>query len=103
MEAIVEACDAPLTTMGGIAERVGHEPALAAIVLRDANSAYDGFGRRVETLPDACLLVAIATIRTLALTNAAVRFASRRRPLRVVTSHRTIAPARSPTARLAGR
>ena len=74
LEAIVDACDSRLTTMPEIAERVGREPALAAIVLRQANSAYYGFGRRVETLPDACVLLGIATIRTLALTNAALRF-----------------------------
>jgi len=74
LEEIVDACDSPTTTMPEIAEKVGAEPALAAIVMKQANSAYYGFGRRVETLPDACVLVGIATIRVLALTNAAMRF-----------------------------
>ena len=74
LEEIVDACDSSTTTMGEIAEKVGAEPALAAIVMKQANSAYYGFGRRVETLPDACVLVGIATIRVLALTNAAMRF-----------------------------
>jgi HD-like signal output (HDOD) protein len=42
--------------------------------MRQANSAYYGFGRRIETLPDACVLLGIGTLRTLALTNAALRF-----------------------------
>ena len=74
IEEIVDACDSPYTTMPEIAERVGSEPALAAIVMRQANSAYYGYGRKMETLPDACVLLGIATIRTLALTNAALRF-----------------------------
>jgi HD-like signal output (HDOD) protein len=74
IEEIVDACDSPYTTMPEIAERVGSEPALAAIVIRQANSAYYGYGRKMETLPDACVLLGIATIRTLALTNAALRF-----------------------------
>jgi HD-like signal output (HDOD) protein len=74
IEDIVAACDSPTTTMPAIAERVGHEPALAAIIMRQANSAYYGFGRRIETLPDACVLLGIGTLRTLALTNAALRF-----------------------------
>jgi HD-like signal output (HDOD) protein len=74
IEEIVEACDASYSTMGDVAERVGREPALAAIIMRQANSAYYGHGRRVETLPDACVLLGIGTIRTLALTNAALRF-----------------------------
>src|SRR5947209_8293024 len=57
-----------------IAAQVGAEPALTAVVMRQANSAYYGFGRKVETLPDACVLLGIGTIRTLALTNAALRF-----------------------------
>ncbi len=48
IEEIVDACDSPYTTMPEIAERVGHEPALAAIVMRQANSAYYGYGRRME-------------------------------------------------------
>ena len=74
IEAIVTACDSPTTTMPEIARRVAREPALAAVILRQANSAYYGFGRKVETVPDACVLLGIATIRTLALTNAALRF-----------------------------
>ncbi len=74
IEEIVEACDASYSTMGDVADRVGGEPALAAIVMRQANSAYYGYGRRVETLPDACVLLGIGSIRTLALTNAALRF-----------------------------
>ncbi len=74
IEDIITACDSPTTTMSAVAQRVGHEPALAAIVMRQANSAYYGFGRRIETLPDACVLLGIGTLRTLALTNAALRF-----------------------------
>jgi HD-like signal output (HDOD) protein len=74
IEEIIDACDSVQTTMGEIAERVGREPALAAIIMRQANSAYYGFGRKVDTLGDACVLLGIGTIRTLALTNAALRF-----------------------------
>ncbi len=74
LEAVLAACDSPTTTMVDIGERVGREPALAAVVMRQANSPYYGFGRKVETLPDACVLLGVGTIRTLALTNAALRF-----------------------------
>lgn len=74
IEGIVDACDSAQTTMAEIANKVGREPALAAIVMRQANSAYYGYGRKVDTLPDACVLLGIGTIRTLALTNAALRF-----------------------------
>jgi HD-like signal output (HDOD) protein len=74
IEAIVAACDSTTTTMGEVAARVSREPALTAVVMRQANSAYYGFGRKVETLQDAVVLLGIGTIRTLALTNAALRF-----------------------------
>lgn len=74
IEQIVAACDSATATLPEVAQLVAREPALAAIVMRQANSAYYGFGRRVDTLADACVLLGIASIRTLALTNAALRF-----------------------------
>ena len=74
IEAVVDACDDPRSAMGDIAERIAREPGLAAIVLRQANSAHYGYGRRVDTVLDAAVVLGIGTIRSLAITSAVLRF-----------------------------
>jgi HD-like signal output (HDOD) protein len=73
IEAILAACDDPRSSMHTIAERIGKEPGLATIVLRQANSAHYGYGRRVETIPDAAVVLGIGTIRSLAIASAVLR------------------------------
>jgi HD-like signal output (HDOD) protein len=73
IEGIVAACDDPRSSMHDIAERIGKEPGLAAVVLRQANSAHYGYGRRVETIPDASVVLGVGTIRSLAIASAVLR------------------------------
>ena len=51
--------------MHDIAAKIELEPGVAAVVLRQANSAHYGYGRRVETIPDAAVVLGIGTIRLL--------------------------------------
>ncbi len=73
IEAVIEACDDPRSGMQDIATRIGREPGLAAVVLRQANSAHYAFGRRIETIPDAAVVLGLGTIRSLAITSAVLR------------------------------
>src|SRR6195952_2603538 len=73
IESVIEACDDPRSGMQDIATRIGREPGLAAVVLRQANSAHYAFGRRIETIPDAAVVLGLGTIRSLAITSAVLR------------------------------
>jgi HD-like signal output (HDOD) protein len=73
IEAVIAACDDPRSSMHDIAERIGQEPGLAAVVLRQANSAHYGYGRRIETIPDAAVVLGLGTIRSLAIASAVLR------------------------------
>src|SRR3954452_4780584 len=73
IEAIVAACDDPRSSMQDISESIGKEPGLAAVVLRQANSAHYGYGRRVESIPDAVVVLGIGTVRSLAIASAVLR------------------------------
>ena len=73
IEAVVESCDDPHASMADVSERIGREPGLAAVVLRQANSAHYGFGRRVDTLVDAAVVLGVGTIRSLAIASAVLR------------------------------
>jgi succinate dehydrogenase/fumarate reductase flavoprotein subunit len=78
IESVIAACDDPRSGMQDIATRIGREPGLAAVVLRQANSAHYAFGRRIETIPDAAVVLGLGTIRSLAITSAANWTAIRR-------------------------
>jgi HD-like signal output (HDOD) protein len=73
IEGIVAACDDPRSSMHDIAGRIELEPGVAAVVLRQANSAHYGYGRRVETIPDAAVVLGIGTIRSLAIASAVLK------------------------------
>jgi HD-like signal output (HDOD) protein len=73
IESVIAACDDPRSGMQDIATRIGREPGLAAVVLRQANSAHYAFGRRIETIPDAAVVLGLGTIRSLAITSAVLR------------------------------
>jgi len=64
---IIEAVDDPNSTVGRLNDLISKEPALAARMLRLANSAY--FGRRngLVSLPQCALVLGFNTIRSLAL------------------------------------
>jgi HD-like signal output (HDOD) protein len=73
IEAVVAACDDHDSSMQDIADCIGREPGLAAITLRQANSAHYGYGRRVDTLLDAAVVLGVQTVRSLAISAAVLR------------------------------
>ncbi len=76
LEAVIAACDDPDTPITEIATHVGRDPALAAVVLRQANSAALGRMRHTETIDEACIVLGVAALRTMAVTNGVMRFLS---------------------------
>lgn len=57
----------PKSGAGDVAELVSRDPALAAKVLKAANSAYYGFSRQIDTLRHAATLLGLKMTRALAL------------------------------------
>jgi HD-like signal output (HDOD) protein len=49
------------------------DQALAAMVLKLANSAYYGYARRIESLPDAVVLLGFSSVKNLAITASITR------------------------------
>ncbi len=49
---------------------IGHDPALAASILRQANSAYYGYARRISTLGQAIVILGFQSIHGLAMASA---------------------------------
>lgn len=66
MEVMREA-DSPLGSVEGMARALGRDPALAAQVLRLANSAFYGLPKQVTSVPQAVLLLGSRAVRNLAL------------------------------------
>ena len=46
---------------------IGHDPALAANILTQANSSYYGYARRISSLPEAVVILGFQTIQGLAM------------------------------------
>ena len=78
-ERILELADDTNSTMSDVAELVSADPALAARLLRLANSPAYGQRRTVETLTQACVLLGLSTTLQCALSLALVDSFSRRR------------------------
>ena len=57
--------------VGGVAARIARDPALAAKLLRVANSSFYGLQGHVATIPDALVVLGLRAVRTL-VTGAAV-------------------------------
>ncbi|MHB1652406.1 MAG: HDOD domain-containing protein [Desulfitobacteriaceae bacterium] len=49
---------------------VGQDPALATSILRQANSSFYGYARRISSLPEAVVILGFQTIQNLALASA---------------------------------
>lgn len=76
LEAVLAACDDPDTPIHEIATHVGRDPSLAAVVVRQANSAALARRHRAETIEEACVVLGVAALRTMAVTNGVMRFLS---------------------------
>lgn len=64
---ILRLVDSPSTDLSDLQEVIMADQALAARVLRMANSAYYGLRREIDTVSDAILVMGFATIKNLAL------------------------------------
>ncbi len=90
MELVDEVRDLPLTVSAVLAQVIGEcdnadasvsslsrimagDQALAAMVLKLANSAYYGYARKIESLPDAVVLLGFASVKNLAITASITR------------------------------
>src|SRR5262249_4447387 len=65
-----DSADASVPSLARI--RAGAQ-ALAAMVLKLATSAYYGYARKIESLPDAVVLLGFASVKTLAITASITR------------------------------
>lgn len=65
--ALLESIDDPEVTIHTVQSIIGKDPALAAKVLRLANSAFYGFPREIATIREAVLVLGLRTVRGLAL------------------------------------
>ncbi len=64
---ILDLCREEIPELQGIAAVIGHDPALAAHVLRLVNSPFYGLRNEVETISHAMTLLGANSVRTLAL------------------------------------
>ena len=64
---VLELCQKEDLNLGEIATVLGNDPALAAKLLRMANSPVSGMRRPVRTVSHALALLGVNTVRTLAL------------------------------------
>lgn len=61
----------PDTDIDSLVDLIGQDPSLAASILRQANSAFYGYARRIASLSEAVVLLGFKTIHSLALASAA--------------------------------
>ncbi|SPF48402.1 conserved hypothetical protein [Candidatus Desulfosporosinus infrequens] len=60
----------PATTVKELETVIGHDLALTASMLRQANSAYYGFARRISTIQEAIVMLGFQVIQGLAMSSA---------------------------------
>src|ERR1044072_3499514 len=65
---VISECDNADASVSSLARIMAGDQALAAMVLKLANSAYYGYARKIESLPDAVVLLGFASVKTLATT-----------------------------------
>jgi putative nucleotidyltransferase with HDIG domain len=65
--AVMREADSPTATAEGMARALGSDPALAAQVLRLANSSFYGMPRRVSSVPQSIMILGTRAVRNLAL------------------------------------
>ncbi|MCW2924452.1 MAG: metal dependent phosphohydrolase [Thermoleophilia bacterium] len=68
LPAVIEACDNADTSVNDLTALISSDQSLVAMLLKLANSAYYGYARRIETLPEAIVLLGFSTIKSLAIT-----------------------------------
>jgi putative nucleotidyltransferase with HDIG domain len=64
---VIQMTKNPETTIKDLQFTIGLDPSLAASILRQANSAYYGYARRISTLTDAIVILGFQTIQGLAM------------------------------------
>lgn len=65
--AVMREADSPTATAEGMARALSSDPALAAQVLRLANSSFYGMPRRVSSVPQSIMILGTRAVRNLAL------------------------------------
>lgn len=70
---VISECDNADASVSSLARIMAGDQALAAMVLKLANSAYYGYARRIESLPDAVVLLGFASVKNLAITASITR------------------------------
>ena len=68
LPAVIQACDNADTSVNDLTGLISSDQSLVAMLLKLANSAYYGYARRIETLPEAIVLLGFSTIKSLAIT-----------------------------------
>lgn len=68
LPAVIDACDNADTSVNDLTSLISADQSLVAMLLKLANSAYYGYARRIETLPEAIVLLGFSTIKSLAIT-----------------------------------
>ena len=74
---VITECDNADASVSSLARIMSGDQALAAMVLKLANSAYYGYARRIESLPDAVVLLGFASVKNLAITASITRLTER--------------------------
>ena len=70
---VIPECDNADASVSSLARIMAGDQALAAMVLKLANSAYYGYARKIESLPDAVVLLGFASVKNLAITASITR------------------------------
>jgi HD-like signal output (HDOD) protein len=70
---VISECDNADASVSSLARIMAGDQALAAMVLKLANSAYYGYARKIESLPDAVVLLGFASVKNLAITASITR------------------------------
>jgi HD-like signal output (HDOD) protein len=70
---VITECDNADASVSSLARIMAGDQALAAMVLKLANSAYYGYARRIESLPDAVVLLGFSSVKNLAITASITR------------------------------
>jgi HD-like signal output (HDOD) protein len=70
---VIQECDNADASVASLARIMAGDQALAAMVLKLANSAYYGYARKIESLPDAVVLLGFASVKNLAITASITR------------------------------
>ena len=70
---VISECDNADASVSSLARIMAGDQALAAMVLKLANSAYYGYARKIESLPDAVVLLGFASVKNLTITASITR------------------------------